>query len=176
MSDSKIKPHFVITGGEPLLPKWQLAYIELLEDLNYIFKITDFTFETNGTQKLIPEFKRFLRDCRGEINVSFSISPKLSNSGHKSIETLKPEAVMEYALLGSSSWFKYVVSKPEDIHEIEFFNRAYNTNLPVYLMPQGGTRDEYLQNEPMVYSLCAKHGYRFSPRLQVTAANNGIGI
>lgn len=177
ISEGKIKPHFVITGGEPLLPRWQMAYIELIEDLSYCLSLTHFTFETNGTQELIPEFRTFLRIKRDSLNISFSISPKLSNSGHKSNETLLPERVKWYTLLGQTSWFKYVVAKKSDIHEIEFFNRAYNLpDVPVYLMPQGGTRDEYLENESMVYDLCAEYGYRFSPRLQVTAANNGIGI
>jgi organic radical activating enzyme len=172
----KISPHLVITGGEPLLPKWQLFYSTFIPTVVRMLNITNITFETNGTQELIPEFKSMLRLARNWFKVSFSISPKLNNSGHSSIETLKPEVVKWYELLGQDSWFKFVISPSTDIGEVEFFMRAYKSQLPVYLMPQGGTRDEYLENEPYVYNLCCKYGYRFSPRLQVTAANNSVGI
>lgn len=173
----KVKPHLVITGGEPLLPKWQEFYSTFIPLVARKLDIKNFTFETNGTQELIPEFKSMLKIARNWFNVSFSISPKLNNSGHDSKETLKPDIVKWYTLLGGDSWFKFVVSPTTDIGEIEYFVRTYNLpDTPVYLMPQGGTREEYLENEPYVFKLCAKYGYRFSPRLQVTAAGNGIGI
>jgi organic radical activating enzyme len=46
--------HLVITGGEPLLG-WQRAYPDLLNHLS-MTGLKEITFETNGTQKLTPEF------------------------------------------------------------------------------------------------------------------------
>jgi len=50
--------HLVITGGEPLLG-WQRAYPDLLRNTK-MASLREITFETNGTQKLTPEFKEFL--------------------------------------------------------------------------------------------------------------------
>ena len=52
--------HLVITGGEPLLG-WQRAYPDLLNHPK-MDGLKEITFETNGTQKLTPEFKEYLRD------------------------------------------------------------------------------------------------------------------
>jgi len=167
--------HLVITGGEPLLPGYQEFWAKLIPRLPQI-GIKKITFETNGTQKLTTEFKKMLRYYQyNTLEVFFSISPKLSNSGHTSAETLKPEVIQEYVLLAENSWLKYVVSPLTDIKEIQFFNKAYNVNIPVYLMPQGGTKKEYLTNEPIVYTICCELGYHYSPRLQVSALDNKIG-
>jgi organic radical activating enzyme len=50
--------HLVITGGEPLLG-WQRAYPDLLSHAS-MNKLKEITFETNGTQKLTPEFAAYL--------------------------------------------------------------------------------------------------------------------
>ena len=54
--------HLVITGGEPLLG-WQRAYPDLLNHPK-MKSLKEITFETNGTQKLTPEFKEYLREGR----------------------------------------------------------------------------------------------------------------
>src|SRR3974390_78861 len=47
--------HLIITGGEPLLG-WQKSYIELLEEIrSRDMKLTNITFETNGTQFLLTQ-------------------------------------------------------------------------------------------------------------------------
>jgi 7-carboxy-7-deazaguanine synthase len=172
-----IKPHIAITGGEPMLPKWQKFWAEALPMIYDQFGISSFTFETNGTQFKTFEFQQMCG--KANFDIHFSVSPKLSNSGHTSNETLFPERVREYTNWSRKSWFKYVVGNESDIHEILFFHKSYNIPqdlVPVFLMPQGGTRDEYLANEPMVYKLCSQYGFHFSPRLHVTGAGNGIGI
>lgn len=171
--------HLVITGGEPLLPKYQEFWTDILFDI-YGIGYKNITFETNGTQQLVPSFKKVLKEIihsESTNTIHFSISPKISNSGHKSIETLFPRVVKEYETFSTSCWLKYVIDpKIVDIEEIRFFNRAYNLpSTSVYLMPQGGNQKEYLTNEPEVYKICCKYGYCFSPRLQVTATNNAIG-
>jgi organic radical activating enzyme len=52
--------HLVITGGEPLLG-WQRAYPDLISN-SKMRALKEITFETNGTQKLTPEFKEYLID------------------------------------------------------------------------------------------------------------------
>jgi 7-carboxy-7-deazaguanine synthase len=51
--------HLVITGGEPLLG-WQRAYPELLNH-SLMKSLKEITFETNGTQLLSEDFKRYLQ-------------------------------------------------------------------------------------------------------------------
>ena len=51
--------HLVITGGEPLLG-WQRAYPDLLEN-HKMFGLKEITFETNGTQDLSEDFKKYLK-------------------------------------------------------------------------------------------------------------------
>ena len=81
--------HLVITGGEPLLG-WQRAYPELLAaqlDLG----LQNVTFETNGTQPVQDELRKFINDPFGgdRIEFTFSISPKLSASGEKWSDAVK---------------------------------------------------------------------------------------
>ena len=97
--------HLVITGGEPLLG-WQRAYPDLL-DHPAMAGLREITFETNGTQKLTPEFKEYLKTWNqrrwpagpgGEI--TFSVSAKLPGSGERWEDAIKPEVVNEYEEVG----------------------------------------------------------------------------
>jgi organic radical activating enzyme len=92
--------HLVITGGEPLLG-WQRAYPDLLEHPK-MRALKEITFETNGTQELSKEFKDYL-DRWGwgvpgyfDRQITFSVSPKLSVSGEKWDDAIKPEIVADY--------------------------------------------------------------------------------
>ena len=84
-------PHLVITGGEPLIPKWQRRYPELFELFDQNMEIT---FETNGTYELLPAFQKYLASKHEQgWNFTFSVSPKLSISGEERDRTLPPSAV-----------------------------------------------------------------------------------
>ena len=54
-----VDEHLVITGGEPLLG-WQQLYPELLSQPEMV-SLKELTFETNGTQHLGPELKKFFQ-------------------------------------------------------------------------------------------------------------------
>ena len=51
----------------------------------------------------------------------------------------------------------------------------YGLNVPVYLMPCGGTLEGLEFTEKDVAELALKHGYRFSPRLHVHLFGNAWG-
>ena len=90
--------HLVITGGEPLLG-WQRAYPDLLNH-EKMRKLKEITFETNGTQKLTPEFKAFLKEWGKNPpftsrEITFSVSAKLPCSGEKWEDAICPEMVCE---------------------------------------------------------------------------------
>ena len=166
--------HLVITGGEPLLG-WQRAYPELLSHPGMV-NLQELTFETNGTQELTKEFSEFLytKFRKGWNMLTFSVSPKLSVSGEKWSDAIKPDIVCDYNLLGYT-YLKFVVAGEQDTEEIlEAVNAYRNAGFtgPVYLMPVGGVESVYELYNKNVALLAMKHGFRYSDRLQVPLFKN----
>jgi 7-carboxy-7-deazaguanine synthase len=172
--------HLVITGGEPLLG-WQRAYPDLLSHPDML-GLKEITFETNGTQKLTPEFKKYLQEWAqnppfASREVTFSVSAKLSCSGEERSEAIRPDVVCEYEEAGYT-YLKFVVATEEDAEEaIETADiyRAEGFTGPVYLMPVGGVESVYALNNRRVAELAMKNGLRYSDRLQVPLFKNEWG-
>lgn len=167
--------HLVITGGEPLLG-WQRAYPDLLNHPK-MSGLKEITFETNGTQKLTPEFKEYLRYWNNEYlwrELTFSVSAKLSCSGESREEAIRPDVVCEYEEVGTA-YLKFVVATEEDAEEaiatIDIY-RAEGFKGHVYLMPVGGVESVYALNNRRVAELAMKNGLRYSDRLQVPLFKN----
>ena len=173
-----VDEHLVITGGEPLLG-WQRAYPELLSSPKMI-ALKEITFETNGTQLLTNELKEFLHQWkmhREKNALTFSVSPKLSVSGEKWEEAIKPEVVKQYYETGFT-YLKFVVATEEDVLEAEKAVEAYRKHGfrgPVYLMPVGGVESVYTLNAKNVALASMKRGWRYSDRLQVPLFKNEWG-
>lgn len=168
--------HLIITGGEPLLG-WQKQYSALINEIrNRMMGLTDITFETNGSQPLTDELAKFLNAVSSEIRVTWSISAKLPASGQKWEEAILPEIVRKYVAVNNcNAYFKFVISQPEDIADVEKAVSAYKdggVKIPVYLMSVGGTNETYQLYERNVADFCRDNGYRFSPRLQVPLYKN----
>ena len=172
--------HLVITGGEPLLG-WQRAYPDLLEHAK-MSGLKEITFETNGTQKLTPEFKDYLfteftRVGRDYDKLTFSVSAKLSCSGEAREEAIRPDVVCEYQEIGHT-YLKFVVATEADAEEaletLELY-RAAGFGGSCYLMPVGGVESVYALNNRRVAELAMKHGLRYSDRLQVPLFKNEWG-
>ena len=165
----------VMTGGEPLLG-WQKLYPQLFREL--ISKgVRNFTFETNGTQTIKPAFQSYLNKY-GK-SVTWSISPKLPESGNCLRDSIKPLAVKSMvACPGTNGFFKFVISRDKSIKHVEMALRKYKEEgieLPVYLMPVGGTPEEYDRNKKNVAQACLEHKWNYSPRLQVDLFGNKWG-
>jgi len=171
--------HLVITGGEPLLG-WQRAYPNLLSHPKMTF-LKEITFETNGTQKLIPEFKNYLINWSGSNrtrdNITFSVSAKLSCSGEERHEAIRPDVVCDYEDVGYT-YLKFVVATEQDAEEaletVDVY-RSEGFQGPVYLMPIGGVESVYALNNRRVADLAMKNGLRYSDRLQVPLFKNEWG-
>lgn len=170
--------HLVITGGEPLLG-WQKAYVELLNILIDKHKLSHITFETNGTQKLIPELSQLISDRYMTI-FHFSVSAKLPCSGEKWEDTIKPEVVKEYTYSAYVD-LKLVVD-PNQTGSFEHAELAVQTYEDasvfvdrVYLMAEGGTENTYARNEPIVAEYALKKGWYYSPRLHISLFGNSWG-
>lgn len=169
--------HLVITGGEPLLG-WQKAYKALLSEPRMI-GLRDITFETNGTQKLIPEFSEYLKTNwrKGWDCITFSVSPKLQNSGESRENAIKPEVIAQYQEHGYT-YLKFVVETNEDIDEVKEVLKEYKSagfEGPVYLMPCGGTEELYNRNKTNVANLALKNNFRYSDRLHIPLYKNAWG-
>ena len=169
--------HLVITGGEPLLG-WQRAYPDLLSHPDMV-NLEELTFETNGTQKLDHKFSEYLKTHwrKGWDRLTFSVSPKLSVSGEKWFDAIKPEIIMQYQEHGFV-YLKFVVATEDDVEEAskavqEYVDAGFTG--PVYLMPVGGVESVYAMNNKNVALMAMKKGWRYSDRLQVPLFKNEWG-
>jgi organic radical activating enzyme len=181
LPDGKFGPdkHLIITGGEPLLG-WQRAYPDLIKEISSRhMHLTDITFETNGTQLLTSDLQNFLAGISSDIRITFSVSAKLPSSGEDWVKAICPNVVKQYTEIPNSNvYLKFVVSTEEDIKDVNYAVSAYSTatvNVPVYLMPVGGTASSYEKNERNVADYCRDNGFRFSPRIQVPLYKNAWG-
>ena len=172
--------HLVITGGEPLLG-WQRAYPDLLSHPKMV-GLKEITFETNGTQKLTPEFKESLikwKITNHQLNreITFSVSAKLPCSGESWEEAILPEVVCEYEQVGTA-YLKFVIASEQDFADAECAIAAYRRagfKGHVYLMPVGGVESVYALNNKNVALIAMKNGLRYSDRLQVPLFKNEWG-
>ena len=169
--------HLVITGGEPLLG-WQRAYPDLINNTK-MRDLKEITFETNGTQRLTPEFKGFLAKWNSVVGreLTFSVSAKLPCSGEKWEEAILPEVVCEYEEVGTA-YLKFVIATEQDFADAECAIAAYRKagfKGHIYLMPVGGVESVYAMNNKNVALLAMKNGLRYSDRLQVPLFKNEWG-
>jgi hypothetical protein len=105
------------------------------------------------------------------------VSPKLSVSGEKWSDAIKPEIIMQYQEHGFV-YLKFVVATEDDVAEAsqavqEYVDAGFTG--PVYLMPVGGVESVYAMNNKNVALMAMKKGWRYSDRLQVPLFKNEWG-
>lgn len=164
--------HAVLTGGEPMIAP---GIAELAAGLRA--SGMHVTIETAGT---VPP---------GGIACDLaSLSPKLANSApgealdaswRKRHENLRwqPEAVREWVERYDFQ-LKFVVSRPEDLGEIEAMLTELRVAVPperVLLMPEGRTVDALRARSGWVAAVCKERGYRYAPRLHIELYGNKRG-
>ena len=170
--------HLVITGGEPLLG-WQRAYPDLLSHLK-MYGLKEITFETNGTQKLTEDFRRYLGEWTAEWwdrEITFSVSAKLPCSGEAWVDAIRPDVVCEYEQVGTT-YLKFVIATEQDFADAVIATQEYREagfKGHVYLMPVGGVESVYVLNSRNVADMAMKHGLRYSDRLQIPLFSNAWG-
>ena len=191
--------HLVITGGEPLLKGFQSALKELITSPE--LKTRFVTFETNGTQVFEPtkdsttapspvaNYPEYIRKFGVNKNsgVTWSVSPKLSNSGEKWEDAIVPEALLSYNRWPHSYlYLKFVVRDEENMKEVEEAVKIYNNAGveidAIYIMPETGDvprpgviKGHGSDTENVVAHLALKYGYKFSPRLHIQLFGNTWG-
>jgi len=136
------------------------------------------TFETNGTQKLRPQFIEWANSIDTEI--FFSCSPKLFTvSGEKTEKAIRPDIVQEYYQLSSKGQLKFVVGEADrewDEMEstVEKF-RSAGVDWPVWIMPVGAREEEQSAGAGKVAEKAFKKGYNVAARVHVYLFGNAIG-
>lgn len=150
----------VISGGEPFLQSGLIFLLQQLKLKNYYVEI-----ETNGT--ICPP------DVTLQLLDQINCSPKLISSGNGN-RRINSVALHKLSLSGIAN-FKFVVSSSEDMTEILSLADRFKMK-DVYLMPQGKTREEQLNNSKVVEELANLHGFKFSPRLHVLKWNGRRGV
>jgi organic radical activating enzyme len=181
---NKKQPDLVITGGEPLLH--QRGLINLFSKTLLLDTIQNITFETNGTQILKQELQDFISSS-DYVQWTFSVSPKLYNSGHSRMDTLYPDTLYSYQQTYKKHVrivLKFVISFDENIEQtkqdcLDFIKEYKMHDVlidEVCIMPEGAVYDEhYKHNARECVNWCMEMGFRYSPRLQVELFDNGVG-
>lgn len=151
----------VITGGEPLLQADGVAALarELLARAHPV------EIETAGTFPPLDV-----------PHLHYNVSPKLSNSGNPRDLRYRPDVLEQF--VKSEHWtciFKFVVSVPSDLAEIEQDFGFIPAGL-WGVMPACHTAEEQQQALSWLWPLCREKGIRLFPRLQVMAFGARRGI
>ena len=176
---SQFRQHLCITGGEPLMITGQQAVVGIYNELKEQNNLPgSMTFETNGTQKLRPDFIDWVKSIDTEI--FFSVSPKLwSVAGEKPEKAIKPDNVAEYYNLSKSGQLKFVVGDKEEHWEemesvVAQFREA-GVKWPVWVMPVGAREEEQTATAGAVAEKAFKRGYNVAARVHVYLFGNAIG-
>ena len=179
--------HLVITGGEPLLKGFQSGVFELMAHPDLLTRYV--TIETNGTQifspydyfaghnYMFPDHHRKF-GVNKNAGITWSVSPKLSNSGESWSEAIRPEALASYnAWPYSYLYLKFVIRGEYDLVEVEQaiseYDKAGVNICAVYLMPEGAV--DHQMEELKIAKIALKHGYKYSPRLHLNLFGNEWG-
>ncbi|HEX2853240.1 MAG TPA: 7-carboxy-7-deazaguanine synthase QueE [Opitutaceae bacterium] len=164
--------HVVLTGGEPMIAKEIRELAAELKKLGY-----HLTIETAAT--VAPD---------GIVCDLASLSPKLLNSAPDPVQHAtwrkkhestrwQPEVVRAW-LDAYSCQFKFVVTRPEDIDELEHMLGALKREVPrhrVLLMPEGISVEKIRSRAAWLAEVCKARGYRYAHRLHLELYGNKRG-
>lgn len=164
--------HVVLTGGEPMVAKDMRTLAAEIKNLGH-----HITIETAATVK--PD---------GIACDLASMSPKLLNSAPDPIEhgawrkkheatRWQPDVVRAW-VDAYPYQFKFVVSRPEDIDEMEHMMAALHREIPrhkILLMPEAKTLEKMRERAAWLSDICKARGYRYAHRLHIELYGNKRG-
>jgi 7-carboxy-7-deazaguanine synthase len=140
----------VITGGEPFR-QWDAGLKRLVHALQASGRKVQ--YETSGKAGIPANHGGFV-----------VCSPKPIHS---------PE--LTSALVSRVDAFKFVIDA--DIRPVLRFVEVHAVDpAKVWLMPLGALRQEQMHRMAMVWDLCVRHGFNFSPRLHILTFNDKKGV
>ena len=171
--------HLCITGGEPLMPQSQRAFVGVYRELELRGNLpSSITFETNGTQRLTKEFKELVSSVDTEI--FFSVSPKLwTVAGERREKAIHPELVKEYRAVSGQGQLKFVLGNRDEqwteMEEVLKLFREAGVDYPVWIMPVGAREEEQAATAGEVARRAFQRGYNVAARVHVHLFGNLIG-
>lgn len=177
-------PILCFTGGEPLLHQaW------LTEFFNSGFNLCKhILIETNGTISLNSSFYKAIRKWLAtddQRQVTFSVSPKLSNSGEPFDKAIKPEPYKrlysEFLGYNVVRYLKFVVNPNNNkmfdellkiipLYGIGYTPQSSIAQYPdrtVWIMPEGSTVEQLSLTSRDVADFCVRHNYNFCYRTHI---------
>ena len=172
--------HLCITGGEPLMPLSQQAFVGVYRELEKRDNLpASITFETNGTQTLTKEFAD-LRSSPISTEIFFSVSPKLwTVSGEKREKAIRPEVVADYVAHSPNGQLKFVLGDRDEqwaeMEEVLKLFRDAGVHYPVWIMPVGAREEEQAATAGDVARRAFQRGYNVAARVHVHLFGNLIG-
>jgi 7-carboxy-7-deazaguanine synthase len=156
----------VITGGEPLLQ--EPGFLEMVGLIRREMPDCAIEVETNGTRIPSADFV--------EIVDQFNVSPKLANAGIPAALRLNDEALRFFARC-PKAWFKFVVSSPEDVLEIQELRVRFGIGHGhILLMPEGRSAEQLDRQAPWLAETCRDLGFRFCDRLHIRLWGDRRGV
>ena len=165
------KPHFVLTGGEPLLYHKDKEFYKLIIWLiEHGIKVT---FETNATIEI--DFKKY----PAYKEAVFALSVKLSNSGEPKEKRINKEAIKQIITNTKESFFKFTINKEivqtTALDEIKELTSPY-PNSDIFCMPTGECRETIWGNDEAVFEFCKQNNFRYSDRLHIRVFDKTQGV
>jgi 7-carboxy-7-deazaguanine synthase len=165
--------HVVLTGGEPMIAQGMSELAAELRQLGY-----HLTIETAAT--VAPA---------GIACDLASLSPKLLNSAPGRAEHAvwrrkheatrwQPGVVRAWLDAGYAYQFKFVVTEPGDLAEVEGMLAAVGREIPphrVLLMPEGTALETMRKRAEWLGEQCKAKGYRYAHRLHIELYGNRRG-
>lgn len=158
-SHKNLGPRLVVTGGEPMRQKREVASLisRLLE-----FKIE---IETNGTIDPGPDLATCQINC----------SPKLSNSGNSENHRYRKNVICAIAGMPNSV-FKFVVKEVSDLTEIDAVVTDCRIDPEkVIVMPEGVTQQILSDRKEVLGDEVVHRGYKLGERLHIEWFGNKRG-
>ena len=164
--------HVVLTGGEPMIAKNIRDLASALKaDGRHITIETAATIAPDGIAcdlaSLSPKLRNSLPDDR---------LPAAWRERHEAIRW-QPEVVRAW-IDAYACQFKFVVSAPADVDEVETLLAMLNRDIPrhkVLLMPEAISLDRMRERSRWLAELCKTRGYRYAHRLHIELYGNKRG-
>jgi organic radical activating enzyme len=168
VEDLKNGHHLVLTGGSPVKQQENLSTLIALFQVRHGF-IPYIEVENECVLRVDNVFASFVSQWNN--------SPKLTNSEMKRELCYKPGIITQAARF-NNSWFKFVISQPEDWIEIfdDYLMPGLIDRSQIILMPCGMNRQELDKSREMVADIAIRENVLFSDRLHVTLWNQKTGV
>lgn len=187
-----------LTGGEPTI---RLKFwVPILEELHR-HGMRNVLIETNCAAPMRDKDLEALYEWAankdymgpGKMKIIWSNSPKISSSGEKWEEAIRPEIAIkqnnprflpihgQWGPVGVEQYFKFVCGPTDaDFNEVakameEYHSAGVSRQTDVYIMPVACTEEQQQEISAKVATMCMDRGYIYCHRIQNSVFGNGVG-